>query len=381
MRHAICIGNGYNLYMSSTLKRLAELQRSDVETVAVLRKAAVAGRRLAELKGIASTIPNQDVLINTLALQEAKDSSEIENIITTHDELFRDGLFPEGVGVTPSAKEVSRYVQAVRVGIDLLRPQGLLTSSHIQAIQQELEANSAGYRKLPGTALKNSLGDVVYTPPQDHGEIVSLMADLERFINDDTLLDIDPLVKMAIVHFQFENIHPFYDGNGRTGRIINILYLILQGLLDTPILYLSRHIVRTKTDYYRLLQSVRDEGTWEEWIIYMLEAVEATSTETIATVGQITRAMDDYKRRMQNEFRFYSDELLRNLFSHPYTKIEFVENDLSVSRLTATKYLEMLSIMGLLRKHRLGRGNYYVNVRLYDILAGVDEDDNRPSRI
>jgi len=358
--------------MSTALTPLQNFNSALLETTPILRKATSAGRRLAELKGVSSTIPNQEVLINTLALQEAKDSSEIENIITTHDDLFRDSLFPEGIVGSPAAKEVSRYVQAVRVGFDLVREHGLLTSAHIVSIQQELENNRARYRKLPGTSLKNSLGEVVYTPPQEPDEIIALMSDLERFINDDTAIDADPLVKMAIIHFQFESIHPFYDGNGRTGRIMNVLYMVQQGLLDSPILYLSRHIMRTKADYYRLLQTVRDTGAWEEWILYMLEAVEVTATETISTVLSINAGLAEYENRIRAEFKFYSPALLSNLFNHPYTKIEFVEHDLKVSRLTATRYLDALATAGLLRKHRLGRGNYYVNVRLYEILAGVD---------
>ena len=238
---------------------LTHLDPARFETKAILKKTASAGRLLAELKGVSASIPNQAILINTLALQEAKDSSEIESILTTQDELFRDSLFPELDG-SAAAKEVRRYAQALRVGFDLVQSQGLLTSRHIVEIQAVLEQNTAGYRKLPGTALKNNLGETVYTPPQEPDVILALMADLEMFINDPAAFDADPLVKMALLHHQFESIHPFYDGNGRTGRILNVLYLVQQGLLDIPILYLSRHLVRTKPEYYRLLRGVQDRG-------------------------------------------------------------------------------------------------------------------------
>ncbi len=334
----------------------------------ILKKLTAASRQLAELKGVAASMPNQGILISTLGLQEAKDSSEIENIVTTHDELFRNAAFPEGA--TPAAKEVSHYRQALRVGFEAVRDTGLLTNNHILHIQSELERNSAGFRKLPGTALKASDGRTVYTPPQDHAAIVALMTDLERFINDDSHFATDPLIKMALIHHQFESIHPFYDGNGRTGRIINVLYLVQQKLLDIPVLYLSRHIVRTKSDYYRLLQEVRDHGLWEDWVLYMLEAVEQTSIEGIAAIQAIRTLLLDYKHRIRAQFRFYSQDLINNLFSHPYTKIEFVQKDLGVSRLTATSYLNRLTAGGFLHKKKIGRSNYYMNLPLYGVLTG-----------
>src|SRR5476649_1340819 len=235
---------------------------TDIETKEVLKKLNKAHQALAELKGVAASIPNQSILINTLGLQEAKDSSAIENIVTTHDELFKDDAQPEDFS-NAAAKEVLRYRQALAIGFALVRHSGLLTTSHVLKIQAELERNTAGLRKLPGTALKDGAGNTVYTPPQEPDVIIDLMRDLVRFINDDGIFDADPLIKMALIHHQFESIHPFYDGNGRTGRIINVLYLVKQGLLDIPVLYLSRHIVRTKADYYRLLQQVRESDGWE----------------------------------------------------------------------------------------------------------------------
>lgn len=348
---------------------LERLDAARFESPSILKKLAISSRRLAELKGIAGSIPNQEILINTLGLQEAKDSSEIENIVTTHDELFKDDVLPEAFA-NPAAKEVLRYRQALRVGFEQVRRSGLLTANHIIGIQAELERNHAGFRKLPGTALKDGGGQTVYTPPQEPAEIVALMRDLERFINDAELFAADPLIKMALIHHQFESIHPFYDGNGRTGRIVNVLYLVKEGLLDIPVLYLSSHIVRTKADYYRLLQAVRVDDGWEDWVLYMLDAVEQTAVQTIATIQAIKAALLDYKHRIRAGYKFYSQDLINNLFMHPYTKIEFVQRDLQVSRITATKYLDALAEGGFVQKQKMGRGNYYVNVALNAILMG-----------
>ena len=349
------------------MKSLLALNPTRFDTPAILKKLAASSRRLAELKGLAASIPNQGILINTLGLQEAKDSSEIENIVTTHDELFKDDVDPETFA-NPAAKEVLRYRQALRFGFEQVRASGLLTANHIVGIQGELEHNNAGFRKLPGTALKDGGGQIIYTPPQDPADIVALMSDLERFINDSEQFAVDPLIKMALIHHQFESIHPFYDGNGRTGRIINVLYLVKEDLLDIPVLYLSNHIVRTKGDYYRLLQTVRDEDAWEEWVLYMLDAVEVTAGHTIQTVQAMKTALFDYKHRIRDGYKFYSQDLINNLFMHPYTKIEFVQRDLKVSRLTATKYLDALVDGGFVNKQKVGRSNYYINIALNAIL-------------
>jgi Fic family protein len=220
------------------------------------------------------------------------------------------------------------YISAFKRGFELVQNKGLITNNIITDIQKELEKNNAGFRKLPGTNLKNaSTGEVVYTPPQDINDISRLMSNLEKFINDPAMCNYDPIVKMAIIHYQFESIHPFYDGNGRTGRIINILYLILENLQTLPILYLSKYIIKNKTDYYRLLQQLREN------------------------------------------YKFYSQDLLNNLFKHPYTKIEFIVKDLKVSRITAANYLNKLADDGLLRKEKIGTGNYYVNESLFELLT------------
>jgi Fic family protein len=357
------------------IRALDSLTAARFETPVILRKLTAASRQLAELKGVAAAIPHQGILINTLGLREAKDSSAIENIVTTDDELFRQDTFPEIAG-SAAAKEVHRYRQALKAGFDLVGRTGLLTLNHILRIQAELEQNSAGFRKLPGTTLKNPAGETVYLPPQDPNTVLRLMGELERFINSAEMFEADPLVKMALIHHQFESIHPFYDGNGRTGRIINVLYLVKEGLLDTPILYLSRFIVQTKSEYYRLLQGVRDDDAWEEWVLYMLSGIESTARDAITTIGSIRDALLRTKRRLREKYRFYSQDLLNNLFTHPYTKIEFIQRDLRVSRITASKYLEALSDGGFLRKQKIGRSNYYINTALYSILTGGDDEES-----
>ncbi len=347
----------------------------ELETVEVLRALTQASRALAELKGRAQTIPNQGILIDTLALQEAKASSEIENIVTTQDELFQADLFPEGPQ-SAAAKEVALYREALRLGHRrLLDTDGLITTSTLIDIFQLLKRRTDGFRRTPGTALTNErTGEIVYVPPQDEASILRHMRDLERFVNDDAAWELDPLIKMAVLHHQFESIHPFPDGNGRIGRILNVLYLTRTGLLDIPILYLSRHIIATKDTYYRRLQAVRDDGDWEDWVVYMLEAVAQTSRTTMDLVSGIGRQMAAVKHRMRDELpKIYSQDLLNNLFRHPYTRIEYVMVDLQVTRQTASRYLDALADGGFVTKHQSGRYNYYVNnnlVRLFVKAAG-----------
>lgn len=240
-------------------------------------------------------------------------------------------------------------------------------------IQQILEQNRAGFRKLPGTELKNrETGKIIYTPPQDHLAVVELMSVLERFINEDGDDEYDPLIKMALIHFQFESIHPFYDGNGRTGRIVNILYLVLKGLLNIPVLYLSRYVIKNKREYYRLLQAVRDEGAWEEWVLFILQGIAVTSRQTITIIQAIKDSMLHTKHQIRKDFsKIYSQDLINNLFRHPYTKIGYLTEDLGVTRLTATRYLDQLTEGGILRKEKCGRSNYYINSQLVEILFSI----------
>ena len=352
----------------------------DLETREVMRQLNKANRKLAELKGVAQTIPNERILISSLTLQEAKDSSAVENIVTTQDDLYRAGLDFGYQYISAATKEVLFYREAINNGFAMVRNKNLLTLNDIKAIQQILEQNSAGFRTTPGTQLKRSTdGEVVYTPPQDAMAINEYMANLERFINDNEMSDLDPLIKMAIIHHQFESIHPFYDGNGRTGRIINILYLVITGLLDLPILYLSRYITRNKTEYYQLIQAIRDKNIdnaneWEAWILFILKGVEQTAADTISLVKSIGEMMDEFKHILRPEFgRKYNHELLNGLFYHPYTKIGHVESNLQVSRQTAAKYLDRIVELGLLDKEKMGKENYYINSRLMKLFIDFGE--------
>lgn len=352
----------------------------DLETKAVLRQANKANRKLAELKGVAQTIPNERILISSLTLQEAKDSSAVENIVTTQDDLYRAGLDAGFTLIGAATKEVLFYREAINEGFKLVRNKNILTLNDIKRIQEVLEQNSAGFCTTPGTQLKRSSdGAVIYTPPQDGQRIVELMSNLEQFINDDELCPIDPLVKMAIIHHQFESIHPFYDGNGRTGRIVNILYLVTSGLLDLPILYLSRYITHNKAEYYERIQAIRNatgdnSAQWEAWILYMLRGVEQTAEETIALVKNIGKLMTEYKNIIRPAFGGkYSHELLNGLFYHPYTKIGHLESNMQVSRQTAAKYLDKLASLGLLQKERMGKENYYINTQLMELFLTFSE--------
>lgn len=346
--------------------------KQDIETKAVLKKLALAHKALAELNGVAETIPNEVIILNTLSLQEAKDSSAIENIITTHDELFSSDSFARNF-TSSAAKEVYNYATALKDGFLVVKKQGLLTCNQIIDIQSTLEETRTGFRKLPGTELKNEqTGEIVYTPPQSFDEITDYMSNLEAFINDGELCDWDPLVKMAVIHHQFESIHPFYDGNGRTGRIINILFLVKEGLLNLPILYLSRYINQNKGTYYKLLQETRTTQNWEPWLMYMLEAIEQTSIQTSAIVRGIKGLMMQHKKKIRAELpKIYSQDLINNLFKHPYTKIDFVVQDLQVTRKTAAKYLHSLCDAGFLSEIKIGKEIYFLNNELFQLLANV----------
>lgn len=350
--------------IDTKLKKLPLLQ--EIETKKVLKKGISANKALAKLNGVTKIIPNSTILINSLVLQEAKDSSAIENIITTHDELYRANLDIESV--TNEAKEVQSYKEALLKGFSLIGQTKLLLKKHIVEIQEILEKNDAGIRKQSGTNLKNALtGEVIYTPPQDYEIIQELLTNLENYINEPN--DLDPLVNMAIIHHQFESIHPFYDGNGRTGRIINILFLILKDLLDIPVLYLSRYIITHKADYYRLLQEVRTQDKWEEWILYMLEAVEQTSLETIDLINNINNLMIKTQDEISEKLpKIYSKDLVEILFMHPYTKIEFLVDKLNTTRQTASKYLNELEKIGILKNIQIKNSKYFINIELFDML-------------
>lgn len=343
-----------------------------LETNRVLKQLSRSHRALAELKGYADTIPNKNILINAVTINEAKDSSEIENIITTHDELFR-AMSQEGYK-NPAAKEVVSYRTALWKGYELVKENEILTTNMIIDIQKIIEKSNAGIRKLPGTILKNqNTGEIVYTPPSGETEILNLMSNLEKYINED-FDNIDPLVKLAVIHFQFETIHPFYDGNGRTGRIINVLYLVLKDLLDSPILYLSKFIIRNKNSYYKLLQEVRTAGKWEEWVLFILEGIEQTSEETLTLVkkinAEVSETAEDIKKVLP---KIYSKELVELLFFEFYTKIKFIENGLNISRRTASDYLIALEKEGFLSSQMMGKEKIYLNKRLFEIVKKSNE--------
>jgi Fic family protein len=343
------------------------------ETEPVLRALVLAHRYLAELKGVARTIPNEGLLVSTLSLQEAQSSSEIENIITTQDALYKYQIQPDQAD--PISKEVAHYAEGLNVGFKQVQQDRMLTLNTILQVQGVLEGNDAGLRKTPGTVLKNEqTGEVVYEPPSPE-QLPDLMSSLERFIHRDS--ELDPLVRMALVHHQFESIHPFYDGNGRTGRIVNILYMVKEGLLETPILYLSRYISQTKREYYQTLQQVRDHNDWEQWLLYILRGVAVTARHTIRLVESIRALLQQHKQIIRSDYKFYSQDLINNIFHHPYTKVAFLEQDMGVSRATATRYLDALAAGGILKKHRLGRESYYINHALVSLLFNLSSLDEK----
>jgi len=341
--------------------------REKVETIEILRQTNKSTAALAELKGIAKTIPNQAMLINAIVLQEAKDSSEIENIITTQDELYK-ALTVNKTAVSAETKEVVNYRKAIFYGFDLAKDQGFIKVNDIVSIQQKLVENTAGIRSTPGTVLKNdTTSEIVYTPPQEKVEILELLTNFINHYNQQE--DLSPLINLAILHFQFESIHPFYDGNGRTGRILNILYLILNDLIDVPILYLSSYIIENKSEYYRLLNQTNKLGKWEEWIMFMLKAVENTSKNTITRITNIKKQLDSTIIKVQEKAsKIYRKELVELLFEQPYSKIEFVVNKLGVERKAASRYLKELESIGVLESQKVGRETLYVNKELIEIL-------------
>jgi Fic family protein len=341
--------------------------REKTETVKVLRQLVKSSVALAELKGLAKTLPNPSILLNAVILKEARASSEIENVITTQDKLYQ-ALSAKGLEPDPSTKEVLRYQEAALFGFKFIKQKGFLSTNAIIEIQKILEENNAGIRKLPGTALRNaSTNKVIYTPPDDYETILKLMRNLENYLNEQD--DISPLIKMAIQHYQFESIHPFYDGNGRTGRIINILYIILNDLLESPILYLSDYIINNKSDYYRLLQEVRTKDKWEAWILYILKGVEVISYETITQIKAIQKLFVNTQEKIKKEApKAYNKELVEILFEHPYCKTEILITRLKISRITASKYLKQLESIGVLKSKQVWKETLYINTKLFDLL-------------
>lgn len=340
------------------------------ETPAILKKLIKAHRALAELKGYTQLLPNKNIILNAITLQEAKDSSEIENIITTHDELFK-AIATNAKSINPHVKEVLNYKSALFKGLELVKEKGLITTNIILQIHEEIEHNNAGIRKLPGTTLKNeATGEVTYTPPDDEADIRRLLGNLEQFIN--AYENIDPLIKLAMIHYQFEAIHPFYDGNGRTGRILNILYLIKEGLIDEPNLYMSAYIIKNKSEYYRLLRQVTINSDWENWIMFILDAVEKTSEKTLEAekniIDLLKKTLEKIKRKLP---KIYTSELVEILFMNVYTKIAHLVDAGIASRNIAAKYLKSLEDIGVLKSEKVGREVIYINVELFNLLKNI----------
>ena len=337
------------------------------KTPRILEELSNASRYLAELKGFANSIPNQHILINAITINEAKDSSAIENIVTTHDSIYK--VLTESGFKESAAKEVVDYRSAIWRGYEIIKEKGFISTNILVELQSMIEPMNYGIRKTPGANLVNSVtGEIIYTPPQIESEIRDLLKNLENYINnfeDET----DPLIKMAMIHYQFESIHPFYDGNGRTGRILNVLYLVLSGLLDSPILYLSNYINKNKSDYYRLFNEFREKNNYEDWIIYILKGIQETSKNTIDLIKMIQDEMELYRNKFREELpKVYSDELLDALFFEVYTKINYIESKCGVTRQTAASYLNQLVDKGLLDYEKVGRESIYKNTRLISLL-------------
>ena len=340
----------------------------NLKTNKILEQLTLSSRALAELKGYSNTIPNMHILINAVTINEAKDSSAIENIVTTHDDIYK--VLTESGYKEENAKEVVDYRNAIWLGYEQIKKDGYINTNTIVKIQGTIEHNNAGIRKLPGTELKNSItGETIYTPPQSEEEIITYLKNLEDFINNREDV-IDPLIKVSLIHYQFESIHPFYDGNGRTGRILNILYLVLNNLIDRPILYLSKYINKTKQEYYKLFNEVRNNNNFENWILYILKGIEITSKETILLIEKIQNEMENYKEEFKSKLpKIYSKELLESLFYEVYTKIAYIEKACNVTRITATSYLNQLEEVGLLESEKVGRERLYKNTRLIKLLS------------
>lgn len=346
----------------------------EFDNLQLLKQTIKSSRALGELKGTIATIPNEKIFLDTLIITEAKSSSAIENIVTTYSELYRAKI--DETNISSATKEVRNYADAVKFGYELIKKKELLTVNHILDIQKINVPKYGEIRRLKGTVIVDQeTGKIVHTPPQSYDEIIELLTNLEKFINDLEFSDLDPLIKMPIIHYQFESIHPFYDGNGRMGRILNVLYLTQQGLLDWPILYLSKYIIENKADYYRLLREVKEKENWLDWCQWFLKGIEETAKDMIEKINAIKSLMLDYKHHMR-KYKFYSQDLINLLFQYPYTKIKLLENELKISRFTAAKYLEILTKDGYLNKIKLGRDSFYFNISLLNILTGEQSFKN-----
>lgn len=345
--------------------------RGILETVDLLKLTIEANKLLAELKGYCQTLPNPNLLLNTIVLQESKESSAIENIVTTQDELYKATI---GVGdqiKNAAAKEVIQYREAMYWGLEQMQEKGVITTNLLTGIMQRLRGTSDNIRNNPGTKLANPISqEIVYTPPEGENLIREKLAALEKFINDESISDLDPLIKMAMIHYQFEAIHPFSDGNGRTGRILNVLYLINKDLIGLPVLYLSYYIIQNKPDYYRLLKEVTEKNNWSEWIRFIVKGVGETSRMTLKKINLILQLKKDSEQKMKEVLQSsYTRELADLIFSYPYIKIKVLESNGIAKRQTASTYLQKLADAGILKSLKIGKETYYINHQLMNILT------------
>lgn len=358
-----------HMTFSRSFNNLAKLPPDSAltESLKIVKQLVKTSAALAELKGMSNLLPNPNILLNAVVLREARLSSEIENVITTQDKLYQ-AISTESAYQDESTKEVLRYREAMLFGLNLIKAKGFLNTNGIINIQEILEGNSAGLRKLPGTALRNAkTGAVIYTPPDDHEVIQNLMRNLENYFNETD--ELNALIRTAIQHYQFESIHPFYDGNGRTGRILNILHLVHCKIIPYPILFLSGYIMENKTMYYLLLQEVRTKNNWEGWILYMLKGMEESAKNTILQINQINTLFGKITEKVKNKNpKIYSRELIEILFEQPYCRSEHVERRMEVSRPTAAKYLKDLEASGIVESRKIWKNVIYINTALFKIL-------------
>lgn len=342
----------------------------NLETPEIFRATIRANKLLAELKGYCQTLPNPQLLLNTIVLQESKESSAIENIVTTQDELYKATLMGDSIK-NHAAKEVLQYQQSIFWGIDELKNFNIITTNLMVGLMQKLRNSSENIRKHTGTKLTNPTNNqIVYTPPEEEGIIRTKLAKLEIFINDNEFSNLDPLIKMALIHYQFEAIHPFSDGNGRTGRILNVLYLIQQELLGLPVLYLSHYFIQNKPDYYRLLREVTENNNWTEWVLFVVNGVAETSAMTLKKINTILQLKQAAENQIKGEFKStFSKELVELLFSYPYIKISILEHFGIAKRQTGSEYLKKIAQLGWLRPVKMGRDMYYINYKLIEVLS------------
>lgn len=356
---------------STPFNDLPHLPPADfTESPEILRHLAKAARYLGELNGLCTSLPDPQLLINTIVLQESKNSSAIENIVTTQDELYKAAT-EEGT-TNHAAKEVLNYKEALYVGLEKMQSQkNLLMTNTMIEIVQTIKQNESGIRNSPGTALKNAInGEVIYTPPCCEDILKEKLTALEQFINDSDSSSLDPLIKMAFIHYQFEAIHPFADGNGRTGRIINALYLVQQELLSQPVLYLSSYIIKYKTEYYQLLRGVTEKNNWHDWGMYMITALIETAQLTTKKIRSMLLLKDEFENQIKQTLgSSFSYELLQLMFTLPYLKIELLEKKKIAHRQTASVWLKKLSENKILAPQKIGRTTYYVNYKLMELLS------------